>query len=299
MKKDFITEKQSNNLGFITDIVKPIIGHVSSIRSCMSEACNSYAYLINENLIVKFAKDEEKLNKFFLEKDVLSFLKDKTTLKIPQLDIFKNGFNFSVHEIIRGEIFLGKHYQNLPDIDKEQFCYDIALFMYELHSLTPKMEKLNIPILKGVTQIYPVEKIKLFFNSYSNISLNEKKIISNFCDEYINTDQISVSVFGHFDIQPKNIAFDFTKNRINGVFDFGDCGFCNPAYDFIQFAIQYKIEILNNVLKYYKMLSGVDFSAEQILKGSMYRILYCLMRDIEANRSIVKGLETFRAKIYQ
>ncbi len=93
----------------------------------MSNACNSYAYLINENLIVKFAKDEEKLNKLFLEKDVLSFLKDKTTLKIPQLDIFKNDFYFSIHEIIRGEIFLNKHYPNLPynTIPKSYFELDM------------------------------------------------------------------------------------------------------------------------------------------------------------------------------
>ncbi len=107
MKRDFITQKQSHDLGLITDIIKPIIGNISSIRSCMSEACNSYAYLVNDHFIVK------------------------------------------------------------------------------------------------------------------------------------------------------------------------------------------------NVLKHYKNLSNIDFNLEQILKGSMYRILYCLMRDIEENRPIEKGLETFRAKIYQ
>ena len=299
MKRDFITQKQSHDLGLITDIIKPIIGNISSIRSCMSEACNSYAYLVNDHFIVKFAKDEEKLKKIFLERDVLSFLKDKTTLKIPQFNVFENGFNFSLHEIIKGETFLNEHYQNLSDKDKNRFCYDIALFIYELHSQTKEIEKLNIPILKGITKIYHIEKIKLFFNSYSKISPKEREIISNFCDEYTDTEKTCNNVFGHFDIQPKNIAFNFMQNKINGIFDFGDCGFCSPSYDFIQFGIKYKPEILNNVLKHYKDLSNIDFNLEQILKGSMYRILYCLMRDIEENRPIEKGLETFRVKIYQ
>lgn len=170
--------------------------------------------------------------------------------------------------------------------------------MYELHLQTDKMKNLNIPLLKGITGIYPIEKIKLFFQSYSQISPNEKVIISNFCDEYTNTENISTRVFGHFDIQPKNIAFDFVKNRISGIFDFGDCGFCQPSYDFIQFTIQYKPEILNNVLKYYKFLSGIEFNPEQIMKGTMYRILYCLMRDIEANRPIENGLKTLYSKIH-
>lgn len=298
MKDRFITEKQSRDVDFIADIIKPILGKIHNIQTCMAEACNSYAYLVNGNFIVKFAKDDEKLKKLLLERDVLSLLKGKTTLKIPEFNIFKNIFTFSIHEIIKGETFLNRHYQCLSDIDKDKFCQDIALFMYELHLETHRMKNLNIPTLKGVTGIYPIEKIKTFFTSYANISPDEKRLIRNFCDKYTNTDKRSIRVFGHFDIQPKNIAFDFVQSKINGIFDFGDCGFCNPAYDFTQFAIRYKPEIIHNVLKYYKMISGIDFNLEQILKDSLYRILYCLMRDIEANRPINKGLETLREKIY-
>lgn len=299
MKNKFITEKQSYKFDFIADIITPIIGNIFDIRSCIGEACNSYVYLVNKNLIVKFAKDEKSLNKLLLENNVLSFLRGKTSLKIPQIDVLENEFNFSVHEIIRGETFQNQNYQDLSNADKEKFCYDIARFMYELHLQTDKMKNLNIPLLKGITEIYPIEKIKLFFQSYSQLSPNEKLIISNFCDEYTNTESISARVFGHFDIQPKNIAFDFAKHKINGIFDFGDCGFCQPSYDFIQFAIQYKPEILNNVLKYYEDFSGIMFNSKQIIKGSMYRILYCLMRDIEAKRSTENGLKALRSKIYQ
>ncbi len=80
---------------------------------------------------------------------------------------------------------------------------------------------------------------------------------------------------------PKNIAFDFAEDKISGIYDFGDCGFCDISYDFTKFAIQYNPEILNNVLKHYQNLSGLKLNVPAILSNSTYCVLHCLMKDIE------------------
>lgn len=135
-------EQHSDEWQAIKHIVKPAIGDIFNIKSCVSEACNSYAFQLNEHLIVKFAKDEKSLEKLLLEKDVLSFLKGKTNLRIPENDIFENHFTFTIHNMIKGDTFQNKHYLALSSEKKEKFCFDIALFMYELHTLTNKILKL-------------------------------------------------------------------------------------------------------------------------------------------------------------
>ncbi len=299
MNNNFITIKQAQDLELIRDIVAPAIGNVSDIEPCVSEACNSYAYLLNKHLIVKFAKDDAKLEKLLLEKNVLSFLKGKTTLKIPESTVFKNHFTFSIHEMIQGETFQNKHYQRLAPPRKDKFCHDVALFMYELHSLTDKINTPNLPQLKGIAGLYPLNGIKEFFKKRNELTRQEQNFVTRFCDEFTNHSQISKNAFGHFDIQPKNIAFDFAEDKISGIYDFGDCGFCDISYDFTKFAIQYNPEILNNVLKHYQNLSGLKLNVPAILSNSTYCVLHCLMKDIEKNRSPNRGLYELRLKISQ
>lgn len=299
MNNNFITIKQAEDLEFIKHIIKPATGDVFSIKSCVSEAYNSYAFILNGHLIVKFAKDEKKLEKLFLERDVLSFLKGRTTLKIPENNIFENHFTFTVHEMIKGETFQNKDYLTLSSSKKEKFCYDIALFMYELHSLTNEIRNLHIPQLKGIAGLYPINKISAFLTKCNKLTSQEQNFVAQFCDKFTYTVPNIENVFGHFDIQPKNIAFNFAKNEISGIYDLGDCGFCDISYDFTKFAIQYNPEILNNVLKHYEKLSGIKLNLQTILKNSVYCILYCLMKDIEKNHSPDRGLYELRLKMSQ
>jgi len=298
MSNNFLTIKQSKDLEFIKYIVRPIIGDVFNIKSCISEACNSYAFILNEHLIVKFAKDEQKLKKLFLERDVLSFLKGKTTLKIPQNNIFENYFTFSVHEMIKGSSFKNEHYQMLSSLKKEKFCSDIALFMYELHTLTDAIRNIQVPQLEGIAGLYPSKKMKAFLPKCNKLTLQEQNFVAWFCDSFPLTIPNNQTVFGHFDIQPKNIAFNFAKNEISGIYDFGDCGLCDLSYDFTKFSIQYNQEILNNVLKHYEKLSGVVLDSQIILKNSIYCIFHCLMKDIEKKHSLDRGLYELRLKIH-
>ncbi len=297
MNHHFITSKEAQNLHFIKDIVFPIIGNISSIVSCGAQACNSYAYLLDNHLIVKFAKEETQLNKLILEQNVLSFLKGKTTLQIPEMNIFENHFAFTIHEMIKGTTIQNQQYQLLSVAEKNDFCQNIAQFIYELHSLTSEIKQLNLPMLKGISSIYSIDKIKSFFETSNQLTATEKSFITQFCDNYTNITKTAPIVFGHFDIQPKNIAFNFDKKEIAGIYDFGDCGFCADYYDFIQFGIQYNFDILNNTLKYYQQISGIHYETQQIENGSIYRILYCMMRDIECHRSIENNLKSLRVKM--
>ena len=73
MNNNFITIKQAQDLELIRDIVAPAIGNVSDIKPCVSEACNSYAYLLNKHLIVKFAKDDANWKNCFWKKRCCHF----------------------------------------------------------------------------------------------------------------------------------------------------------------------------------------------------------------------------------
>lgn len=298
MKNNFITAEQAIDLEFIKSIIKPTLGTISSIEYCL-DACNTYTYLIDGYYIIKFAKNENKLQKLTLEKNVLSFLNGKTTLKIPQNNIVKDNYIFSIHEMIKGKILTTDLYNTLPSGKKEKFCDDIALFIHELHTLTIHAKKLNFPFLKGIKGLYPIEKIKAFLTSCDKLSPKEQNFVATFCSHYKRKKYAQVDVFGHFDIQPKNIAFDFERNEIAGIYDFGDCGFCNASYDFSKFAIQYTPEILSPILKKYEQLSENKLNKEAILIDSTYCILHCLMKDIENNYSLERGLYELNLKMIQ
>lgn len=160
MENNFITREQAQDVELVKNIVKPAVGNISSITPCAVEACNSHAFLINNHLIAKFAKNEASRQKLFFERDILSFLRGKTTLKIPENNIFENHFTFTLHEMIKGDTLSNKQYQMLAPQQKEKFCSDIALFIHELHSLTNETKNLNLPQLKGITKIYPIDKVK-------------------------------------------------------------------------------------------------------------------------------------------
>lgn len=297
MEKNFITKEQATDTKFIQDIVTSVIGRISSVTPCASEACNSYAYIVDNHLIIKFPHDEIKLGKLNTEGKVLSFLKGKTTLKIPESRMYESPFPFSVHEMIKGDNFHNTDYQKLSPAEQEKFCYDIAVFMYELHSLTHQITNLNLPFLKGVTSIYPAHKMKSVLIKCDQLTTRQKDYISDFCDHFHHPFSAVQKVFGHFDIQPKNTAFDFGKNKFSGIYDFGDCGFCETSYDFIQFAIQYHPEILKNVLRQYEKISHIYFDPAQIMQASTYRLFYCIVRDIENNRPIDMGIKNLNLKM--
>lgn len=77
MYNNFLSIQQAEDLEFIKHIVKPAIGDIFNIKSCVSEACNSYAFQLNEHLIVKFAKDEKKFRKTTFGKRCIILFKRK------------------------------------------------------------------------------------------------------------------------------------------------------------------------------------------------------------------------------
>ena len=115
--------------------------------------------------------------------------------------------------MIKGDTFQNKHYLALSSEKKEKFCFDIALFMYELHTLTNKIRNMHIPQLKGISGLYPINKIKMFLSKCDKLTLQEQNFVTWFCDRFTYTIPNNQNVFGHFDIQPKNIAFILKKMR--------------------------------------------------------------------------------------
>lgn len=43
---------------------------------------------------------------------------------------------------------------------------------------------------------------------------------------------------------PKNTAFDFNSQKLNGIYDLGDCSIGDIYHDFSQIGLDYNIKIL-------------------------------------------------------
>ena len=293
----FILEGQAQDLSFIKDILTRNIGKIKTIVRC-PQACNTFAYLIDDSIIVKFPKDLEKLKKIENENASLSFLRGQVTIKIPETILYKEDFVFSCHRLIRGQPLFQRQY-DLLDLEKQQtFCKEIARFIYELHSLTPQIRKaIDIPLLRGIGRYYSASKIKEILSSDKRMTGKQIGFISKFEDEGVNPFEQSEKVSGHFDIQPKNIAFDFVKNEIAGIYDFGDCGLCAREYDFIKVGVQYNQKTVFGVISEYEKISGIKTDRQAVYRYALYDILYCLAKDVECGRSIDAGLDSLNLKM--
>ena len=101
--------------------------------SIEGEGWFSCAFDVND-CIVRVSKDGTNI--YQKELEMLSFLQDKISVKIPSISIFYNDELFySIHKKIHGQKWDFNTYNNLTSKQKDLFCHDLALFLTELHKI--------------------------------------------------------------------------------------------------------------------------------------------------------------------
>src|SRR5690606_774304 len=90
---------------------------------------------VAERLIFKFprhARAEENLTR---EARLLSAVRPKVTMTVPNLSLHQGPPLFSRHEKIDGEHLVTAQYEELPEGAKQRLAVDMGLFYAELHGL--------------------------------------------------------------------------------------------------------------------------------------------------------------------
>lgn len=263
-------DEQARNTGFVSDIISKM-HKVRSIKSKFNDAYNSYAYEINDDFIVRFPRNVKSLDKLIRENKILEFLDGKITLDIPKTEVYQDGYFYTIHKKVHGDNITQNDLSGLSSSEKNKFFFDIANFVYELNSVTEEIsEKIDIPRWDRLERAKKPREVLEYMLSDDRLNKNEKTFISNFYDKFVLKNDNEIIKFSHFDIMAKNLAFDFSEKKLNGIYDFGDCAIGDVYHDFSQIGLNYNLETLSEIVKHYEKLSGVVIDANRAWEYSLH-----------------------------
>jgi aminoglycoside phosphotransferase (APT) family kinase protein len=173
--------------------------------------CQGFA--LDERLVVKIPRSPEAAARLSQELSLLSALKGKVSLSIPEPIALPVQPMAVVYVMIPGEPLLPGEYLQLDLAAQNHLAEILAQFMNELHSAD-----LSAPPVGA----WPTPQ-DILARVIPDLPRHLHQAANALVDEVLALPP-DIEVFGHFDLHGWNMAFDHQSGRLNGVFDFGDAG---------------------------------------------------------------------------
>ncbi len=197
----------------------------------LTQGFDSIAVDVDGQLIFKFPRHAEAEARLRMEAAILDTLRPVLTMRIPQMTLHAGPPLFSVHAKLKGEHLLAADYPQLREESRQNLAAEMARFFAELHALDPRaMEAAGarqigtwLPPQEILREAWPLLPPEL--RSYAERTIAEY--------ERLPPDPLG-TVYGFFDGHGWNMAFDHERQRLNGIYDFGDSGFGPLHREFIQ-----------------------------------------------------------------
>lgn len=199
----------------------------------------------NEAYFFRFPRDDFWIRTIVKDCEFARFIKGKTSFVTSDLKLQKDDSRFfSMHKKIKG-VALTEKMNFLNKYEIEKLSYEIAYFMYQLHSIRFKKN-----------EIFSCKNIGLnlvdFLDELIEIHLDdENKRFWNYND-FIQKDK---SCLVHGDFNPGNIILD-ENNHIAAVIDFGFSGFGNKYFDISRIIGRLPTEYKEPIIREYETISG-------------------------------------------
>jgi hypothetical protein len=187
----------------------------------LAEGWDSVA-LEHDGLIFKFARNDRARERLQREVALLTYLRPRITMPLPQPVLFDGDEPFSEHRKIPGEKLLADDYLMLGEGSRNALATRMAQLYAELHQLPlARMQQV------GAVAVEPwMSPQEILGKALPRLPRGYKgwarKVVSAYRKLSIQGDEL---VFGYFDGHGWNMAFDFTTGTLNGVYDFADSGF--------------------------------------------------------------------------
>lgn len=224
---------------------------VSSMR-LNDEGLANDVLIVNEEFVFRFPKNDFGFACLKNELVILSLLRGRITLKIP--DPFYASEDCMAYRIIQGETLRRDLLLRLAEDEQQRVADQLAQFFRELHGF-PVAEFPEIPAADML------RKYDGWVNAYARI--REKVfplLLPHVCDSVREHFESHLSERSNFeyelklvdtDIPPYHILFDRSARRVNGIIDFGCAGLGDPAADFGVIMYNYGESFLRRLYRVY------------------------------------------------
>jgi aminoglycoside phosphotransferase len=226
----------------------------------LAEGWDSVA-LEHDGLIFKFPRTEAAATRLRREVALLTFLRPRITMPLPQPILYDGDEPFSQHRAIPGDKLLADDYLMLGEGSRNALATRMAQLYAELHQLPlARMQQ------AGAVAVDPwMSPDEILERALPRLPRGYKgwarKVVSAYRRLSIKGDEL---VFGYFDGHGWNMAFDFTTATLNGVYDFGDSGFGSRHRD-LSYSNWISADLTLRIIDRYEELTRRKVDREQVM----------------------------------
>lgn len=243
-KKFFVPEENFNNM-----IKEALPGKKVESLNLISTGWTNIVYEAKtkggESFFFRFPRDNFWGRTIVKDCQFAGYIQGKTTYNTANLKLLENDErHFSMHQKVEGQALTEKMNKlNSEEIDK--LSYEIADFMYQLHSMNYNKD-----------EIFSCDNIGLnlvdFLDELIGLHLDaDSRKFWNY-NEFKNKDN---SCLVHGDFNPGNIIID-ENNHIAAVIDFGFSGYGNKYFDISRIIGRLPTDYKEPIIRHYEEISG-------------------------------------------
>lgn len=231
----------------------------------LTKGWDSIAVDVDGRLIFKFPREEDGVEALRREAAMLTVVRPRVTLPVPDLVFFDGPHPFAKHTKLKGDHLETAQYERLPQTAQQRLAEAIARFYAELHAIEPLLLT-----SAGALPIEPWPKSDVILAGLqphlSAALLAKAKKILEMWDQ-LPRDPYG-GRYGFFDGHGSNMAFDHATQTLTGIYDFGDSGFGDLHEEFIYTSF-ISPGLTSEVITRYEQLTGhlIDRERVSILTG--------------------------------
>jgi aminoglycoside phosphotransferase (APT) family kinase protein len=233
----------------------------------LTHSWDSVAVDVDDAMICKFPRNEKAALALHKEARLLAVIGPAVTMRVPVMTLHEDETLFSSHDKLRGE-----HLENFADLAEAaqvNLGAELGRFYAELHSLDRATMSTNgakdLPHWGSSTDI--LTKINRVLPEHL-LSYAEKTTADW---DALPPDPHGIT-YGFFDGHGWNMAFDHTRQKLIGMYDFADSGFAPVHQEFIYSSLT-SPDLTVYIIDAYERCSGrkLDRNRISILTG-MHRL---------------------------
>ncbi|MVM35055.1 phosphotransferase [Spirosoma sp. HMF4905] len=253
--------------------------------SLLTMGWDSIAVDVDDKFLFKFPREDDGVEALRREAAMLAIVRPRLTLLVPDLEFFDAPQPFSKHTKLKGNHLVTTQYELLTSNAKQRLAEAIARFYAELHAIEPELLQ-TAGALPG--DQWPTPEIIL-----AGIQPYLSKVLLVKAEKTLDTwarlpDDPHGITYGFFDGHGWNMAFDHEKQRLTGIYDFGDSGFGELHEEFIYTSF-ISPELTLRVIAQYELLTGrlIDRERVSILTGVLLLVELADMGDDPKHGALV------------
>jgi len=254
---------------FRTAIINAFPELASSRFTIAGAGWHAVAVDVDGRLIFKFPRHDAAKEALQREAALLAALGPRLHMRVPDLAILPGPPLFSRHEKLQGGHLLAAGYEALPEDARARLAQDLARFYAELHAIEN-----DLMIRSGARPIAAWQSVKNIREKAlpllsSRLRARAEEVLRRF--QLLPPDPHGLT-YGFFDGHGWNMAFDFKRRKLNGIYDFADSGIGPLHQDFI-YASLVSFDLSERIVRAYEALTGRMLDSPRIaLLSGMHRL---------------------------